>query len=162
MAPPFRTLIFLGLAVGMLGAGYVFAPQPGATPQPVAPVAKTGSPAAVPKPAMAVASRPPVPMVTRPPTSYFVQKLPESATTADATQIPPTSTNKGMAQANAGSSSQSNARSDAQAKASVERDGYKNVRGLVRAADGRWHGRAMRGSTEIAISVDANGSVSAQ
>ncbi|CAN5453987.1 hypothetical protein BH10PSE6_BH10PSE6_49880 [soil metagenome] len=161
MAPPFRTFIFLGVAVGMLGAGYVFAPQPGANTRPVTPVAKTAPPATVPKPAMAVASRPPVPLGTRGPTTYFVN-LTESATMADATQIPTTLTTNGMAQAKAVSSSPSNARTDVQAKASVERDGYKNVSGLVKAADGRWHGRAMRGSTEIAISVDANGSVSAQ
>jgi hypothetical protein len=30
----------------------------------------------------------------------------------------------------------------------------------VKLPDGMWHGRAMRGRVEIAVSVDANGSVS--
>lgn len=169
MAVPFRTFIFLGVAVGMLGGGYLFAPQPAATARPMPPVAKMAPPAPAPKPAMAVASRPPVPLVTRTPTSYFVQKVPESAKTAEGTQIatpgtPSTSTSetKAVPQANAMSPSESNPRGDAQAKAAVELDGYKNVRGLVKGPDGVWRGRAMRGSTEIAISVDANGSVSAQ
>ena len=51
---------------------------------------------------------------------------------------------------------------DTQAKAAIELDGYKNVRGLVQGEDGVWHGRALRGRTEIAISVDAKGSVSAE
>ena len=43
----------------------------------------------------------------------------------------------------------------------IEQDGYRNVRALVKGVDGVWHGRAMRGSTEIAVSVDGSGSVSA-
>ncbi len=53
------------------------------------------------------------------------------------------------------------AQSNIVAKAAIEQDGYRNVRALVMGADGTWHGRAMRGSTEITVSVDANGSVSA-
>jgi hypothetical protein len=50
---------------------------------------------------------------------------------------------------------------DAQAKRAIEFDGYRNVRGLVKGADGVWHGRAMRGRTEVGVKVDASGSVSA-
>jgi hypothetical protein len=50
---------------------------------------------------------------------------------------------------------------DSKAKAAIELDGYKNVRGLVQDAGGVWRGRAMRGRTEIAIRVNADGSVSA-
>jgi len=54
-----------------------------------------------------------------------------------------------------------NTGSDKNARAAIELDGYKNVRGLEKGADGMWRGRAMRGRTEIAVRVDASGSVSA-
>lgn len=47
------------------------------------------------------------------------------------------------------------------AKASIESDGYRRVSGLVRGTDGVWRGRAMRGATEVAVSVDALGNVTA-
>ena len=52
------------------------------------------------------------------------------------------------------------ASSDGAAKASIEMDGYRNVKSLARSADGRWHGRAMRGTVEIAVSVGPDGNVS--
>lgn len=47
------------------------------------------------------------------------------------------------------------------AKAAIMADGYKAVRGLTKAADGTWRGRALRGTTEIQVTVDAQGRVSA-
>ncbi len=47
------------------------------------------------------------------------------------------------------------------AKAAIEADGYKGVRNLVQTADGKWTGRAMRGATEISVTVTSDGSVSA-
>jgi hypothetical protein len=44
----------------------------------------------------------------------------------------------------------------------IERDGYKNVQGLTRGADGKWHGKALRGSAMVDVEVDAAGRVSAQ
>jgi hypothetical protein len=49
----------------------------------------------------------------------------------------------------------------AAAKAAIEADGYKGVRGLARAGNGTWRARALRGTTEIQVSVDAQGRVSA-
>ncbi len=51
---------------------------------------------------------------------------------------------------------------EAQARARIERDGYINVTGLTKGADGIWHGTAMRGSTSVQVSVDARGDVSTQ
>lgn len=48
------------------------------------------------------------------------------------------------------------------ARARIEADGYRQVRGLTRDADGTWRGRAMRGEAEIGVRVDARGSVSAE
>ena len=48
------------------------------------------------------------------------------------------------------------------AQGRIEADGYKNVQGLSKGSDGLWHGRAMRGSTEVPVTVDARGNVSAK
>ena len=47
------------------------------------------------------------------------------------------------------------------ARAAIEADGYKKVRAINKAADGTWRARALRGTTEVALRVDATGSVSA-
>jgi len=48
------------------------------------------------------------------------------------------------------------------AKKAIERDGYKDVRGLAKGSDGLWHGQAMRGDTQVQVTVDRSGRVSAQ
>src|SRR5262245_54777641 len=48
------------------------------------------------------------------------------------------------------------------AKAAIEADGYKGVKVLRKAADGRWYAEAMRGNTKVLLTVDANGSVAAE
>lgn len=47
------------------------------------------------------------------------------------------------------------------ARAAIEADGYKAVRSLSRGSDGLWHAKALRGATEVALSVDRDGRVSA-
>lgn len=180
---PYRTFLVLGLAAGTLGAGYVFAPQPGGAavataPMPkAAPVATAATPAApTGKPASTlVANRAPVPLVPRTHNTYFTPKesaAPGSTAPAATDGVPSGATNTDISKASltvgAGLDgglppASGDAKSDdsAQAKAAVELDGYKNVRGLEKGPDGIWHGRAMRGRTEIAIRVDASGSVSA-
>ena len=44
----------------------------------------------------------------------------------------------------------------------IEADGYRNVKSLAKAPDGSWRGLAMRGTVEVAVSVDDNGRVSTQ
>jgi hypothetical protein len=44
----------------------------------------------------------------------------------------------------------------------IESDGYKNVQGLALGSDGLWHGRAMRGSAEVQVTVDKQGNVTQQ
>jgi hypothetical protein len=39
-------------------------------------------------------------------------------------------------------------------------DGYKSPQGLTRGPDGRWHGKALRGTTLVDVSVDGRGNVS--
>ena len=47
------------------------------------------------------------------------------------------------------------------AKAAIEADGYKGVRALARGPDGTWKASAWRGQTEVLLSVDPTGTVSA-
>ncbi len=45
------------------------------------------------------------------------------------------------------------------AKQDIERAGYRDVRGLARDNDGVWHGRALKGSTEVQLLVEEDGAV---
>jgi hypothetical protein len=142
-----------------------------------APVATAATPAApiVKSASTLVANRAPVPLVTRTHNTYFAPKVTEtSVLTASATTgaVPSSATTTDISKASltvgAGldgglppAPGDAKSGDSAQAKAAVELDGYKNVRGLEKGPDGIWRGRAMRGRTEIAIRVDATGSVSA-
>ncbi len=48
------------------------------------------------------------------------------------------------------------------AKKAIERDGYRNVRGLTKGSDGLWHAEAMRGDTQVQVTVNRSGIVTAQ
>ncbi|MBX9945372.1 MAG: hypothetical protein K2Y40_14915, partial [Reyranella sp.] len=50
---------------------------------------------------------------------------------------------------------------EAAARAAIEADGYKAVRALSHGPSGAWQARALRGSTEVQLSVDRTGGVSA-
>ncbi|MFO1080586.1 MAG: hypothetical protein U1E23_08175 [Reyranellaceae bacterium] len=41
----------------------------------------------------------------------------------------------------------------------IQADGYTGVQGLARGADGRWRGKALRGTTLVEVSVDGRGNV---
>ncbi|MBR2816261.1 MAG: hypothetical protein IKE60_16530 [Reyranella sp.] len=45
------------------------------------------------------------------------------------------------------------------ARSAIERDGYRAVKVVSKSADGSWRGRAMRGGTEVGVTVDAGGNV---
>jgi hypothetical protein len=155
MKPHPKTIALVTVAAGMLTGAYLLAP----VPAPAATNAQT-APRAASRPTPAVASAPasrtasyvkafqaPVPLKVGSHDQYFdAAPAPEAASS-------PTSQTADVQQALIASS-------DSAAKASIELDGYKNVRSLVQTPDGVWHGRAMRGRTEIAVSVDPNGSVS--
>ncbi|HLG48875.1 MAG TPA: hypothetical protein VKY24_21710 [Reyranella sp.] len=153
MVVPFRTFAVFSLAFGMLAAGYLIGPAPGATHSPPSPARKAEAVAPAPKAPVptVVAARPPVPLVRPQPTSYFTPDPAADSTQADA-----------QTQTAALTTDQPSAEDDAGAKRAIEFDGYKNVHGVVKGSDGLWHARAMRGRTEIAVTVDASGTVSAQ
>ena len=158
MVVPFRTLAAFGLAFGMLAAGYLIGPAPGATQSSRPPAPKAVEAAPAPKPVLSTlaSSRPPVPLVRPQPTSYFTPATPDSgATRADGSGP----SDPAMASLTA---DQPTAGDDAEARRAIEFDGYKNVHGIVKGNDGMWHARAMRGRSEISVTVDASGTVSAQ
>jgi hypothetical protein len=45
------------------------------------------------------------------------------------------------------------------ARNDIERAGYRDVQGLAQDAQGVWHGRALRGNTEVQLLVDRDGNV---
>jgi hypothetical protein len=46
------------------------------------------------------------------------------------------------------------------AKKAIERDGYRDVRGVAKGSDGLWHAQAVRGDTQVQVTVDRSGTVS--
>jgi len=152
----------LMLFAGILASGYVIVAAARATATPVAtsdrrdkqPTAgEAPSPASPPAQALAPrtsfsSAKPPVPLQTGRHATYWAED-PGRA-------IAPTT------EGTVAERTDKKVTSDALAKAMIEADGYKRVRSLVQAPDGAWRGLAMRGTVEIAISVDANGRVLAE
>ncbi|MBX3501402.1 MAG: hypothetical protein KF889_18335 [Alphaproteobacteria bacterium] len=52
--------------------------------------------------------------------------------------------------------------SESQARRVIEAEGFTRVRALRREADGTWSGRAVRGTSHVAVRVDQRGNVSAE
>jgi hypothetical protein len=48
------------------------------------------------------------------------------------------------------------------ARERIERDGYRDVRGLAIGPDGLWQGTALRGNTLVQVTVDRSGNVAAK
>ena len=149
MKPHPKTLVLVALASGMLASAYLIAPAPAATTVPAAMPMARQAPAAVPsKLASNVKTlQAPVPLLVGKHDQYF-----------DASAGPEAAATNGIKTTDVQQAS--TAPNDSSAKTSIEMDGYRKVRALVRTPDGSWHGRAMRGGTEIAVSVDPNGNVS--
>ena len=85
-----------------------------------------------------------------------VAQTTDAPVTSGAPGVTPPSTSQDTNTANAGGHPAGQA---AIAQKRIEADGYKNVQGLALGSDGLWHGRAMRGSTEIQVTVDRQGNV---
>lgn len=155
MKPHPKTIALVAVAAGMLTGAYLLAPVPAPAATNTASVARTASSpttAVAPAPTSRMASyvktfQAPVPLKVGKHDQYF-----------DATPAPEAASNPMQPKADVVQAL--TAPNDSSAKASIELDGYKNVRGLVQTPDGIWHGRAMRGRTEIAVSVSPDGSVS--
>ena len=157
MKPHPKTLVLIALASGMIASAYLIGPAPAATTAPsgtaVARLAPQLRRQLHPRssPAIVKTLRAPVPLLVGEHDAYFDESAVADKATAPTTTQAISECQPAPAQA---------ASSDAAAKASIEMDGYRNVKALVCAPDGSWHGRAMRGTVEIAVSVDPNGNVS--
>ena len=139
-------LVLASVAVigGTASAAWFVAPSEPASPPPtpvraaaVVPTPKAPEPARKPAPVLE-AKRAPVPILYVPKAAYVPP-------TAQETAAPPPT--EGM--------------TEAAARAAIAADGYKGVRSLTKA-NGKWTARAMRGGTEISLTVAADGSVGAE
>jgi hypothetical protein len=90
------------------------------------------------------ATRPPVPVL-------FSHRSPFVPANEAASTVSPSATDK----------EPSGNVSETAAKAAIEADGYKGVRALARGSDGMWKASALRGQTEVLLSVGPTGRVSA-
>jgi hypothetical protein len=160
-------LRFLVLALLVTTAGvasaHMLVPMPGPpgvspgskmAPKPTLPLDQPPSAGPVRRTALAMTGspRPPVPLLLRTRRHVFVP-APEVA--GDGSPVAGDSAPLDKIVAPAGNKMSENA-----AKAAIEADGYKDVHALSRASDGTWTARALRGETEVSLSVDLAGNVS--
>ena len=140
------------------------AAEPPATAAPAATVAppqtRTGRPQAQPRPPT-VTTAPPAP----PPAVPLANQTPSHWQTVTLPPAPDFSRRHepaGRGPRGEGAPQQHVGPNENAVRALIEADGYRGVSGLTRDAGGVWRGRALRGSTEIGVAVDANGRVSAE
>ena len=101
-------------------------------------------------PQTVMAKRAPVPMQLAPRVPVAVRETTEADTArpdANRTETVPPETAEGL--------------SDSSVRAAIEADGYKRVRVLSKSENGIWRAVALRGKTEVALRVDAQGNVMA-
>ena len=154
-----RGILVLALVMTTAGVASAFAPVPQDSaarppshdlPMPVVdrqPVAALPAPPAA-EPAVKKASvevrQAPVPLLMK-------ARPPIEQKTIDADAVSP---------APEGAAKTPDATGDSAAKAAIEADGYKGVKQLRQGGNGIWFAKAMRGTTEVALTVDASGRVS--
>jgi hypothetical protein len=156
------------LLFGIVCGAHLITQAPGAT---ASPLVASETEKARPAKAQAAAAMPPAPApvptartaapvptartatITRPPVPLLLSPRPAITKAESETTLPETA---------ASDTSQANPQSDSFAKAAIEQDGYKGVRGITKGPNGSWRATAMRGTTEVILRVDANGNVSAQ
>jgi len=155
---------YLALAfvfVGTVVSAHMMAPAPGATASAsagsdVKDEAKAQSVAIV--PSLAVSKNPAI----RPPVPLLLSNRPTPIVKAGTLEMASRDPEPGTADAVTPDAKDPKTQTEGFARMAIELDGYKGVKGLAKGNDGVWRGRALRGTTEIAISVDANGNVSAR
>jgi hypothetical protein len=134
----------------MLASTYMIAPAPGATASDAPRLLVARAMAPSPQPASTIKTfRAPVPLLISAHREFFTANPTIDETSAQSPDIATARVDDDDAKAAAKFA----------AKAAIEQDGYRDVRGLVKGPDGSWHGSALRGSTEVAVRVDASGSV---
>jgi hypothetical protein len=112
------------------------------------PVKQEVAPARI--PATLVATRAPVPMQLAPRIPIATRETSEADKArpeANRLETAPTEAAEGL--------------SDSSVRAAIEADGYKRVKVLSKSENGTWRALALRGKTEVALRVDAQGNVMA-
>jgi hypothetical protein len=139
-----RTLITLALVAIAGTAGAQTAIPPSISGPTVAPPAASSGGATVTPPAASSG------VVTTPPVNP--PRMSTSGVNPPSTMAPNTANAPALPNASGSNS----------AAKRIQADGYKNVQGLTRGTDGKWHGTAMRGNTMVGVVVDGRGNVSSQ
>ena len=156
-----RGFLVLALVMSAAGVASAFAPAPqesAARP----PAGELALPVAAPRPAIllpASAAEPaaepivkkasvevrqaPVPLLMKPRPAVELPAV-DAAAATPAPEVP---------------AKTSDAAGDGVAKSAIEADGYKGVKVLRQGANGMWYAKAMRGKTEVGLTVDAEGRV---
>jgi hypothetical protein len=141
-----RPVAALCICTAVLLAVDVLAHEPRAVATPIANRQQHGSIVAM-LPTTIASIRPPVPLLVAPHTAFFVEGETQPANTTPAIV---TESQEGI---------------DVPAtwaQGMIEADGYRNVSALVKAPNGTWTGLAMRGKSQVAVGVAADGRVSVQ
>ena len=137
------------IVLGALVGTFAFAPTPES--RSIAPRTTQSEPAAVPSGIAASspvsAHKPPVPVVRS------VRAMP--ATVSAPATAPEASVQEATVQPQDGLDKTA-------ARTAIEADGYRGVNVLGKAADGTWRAKAYRGTTEVQVTVDGSGRVSAE
>jgi hypothetical protein len=142
------------LLLGVIAGAHMITPAPDATASPlVASETRKAQPAAVAPPAPEPVLTARTAAIARPPVPLRLSPRPAVKKAEGETASP---------QVAASDASQPSLQTESFAKAAIEQDGYKSVRGITKGPNGSWRATAMRGTTEVILRVDANGNVSAQ
>jgi hypothetical protein len=155
-----RGVLVLALTIGTAGviSAFAFAPAPQASaPRAVQRVTPPAPPVAPSLPATVTIAAAPAPAVKKAsvearqaPVPLLMKARPPVAETAVAITDPAVPETPAKATDESG---------EAAAKAAIEADGYKGVRVQRKGVNGTWHARALRGTTEVLLTVDAQGYV---
>jgi hypothetical protein len=171
-----RTLLTLALVTAAGAAGAQTATTPSVGGATVTPPSVGGGTVTTPPAAPPAANTPAMPSrsvgaggatVTTPPVSGGAVQAPSTGSAGVATPSvnPPSASTPGVPSQSVTAPNQANlpampnAQGSGNARAKIERDGYKNVQGLQRNADGSWSGKALRGGQMVDVTVDARGNV---
>jgi hypothetical protein len=90
-----------------------------------------------------------------PPSSDTGKTHPDGKAPADARTAPPPQTAPTSPQAGA-------IKTEGEARKAIESEGFTRVTALKKDPDGAWSGRAIRGTSNVAVRIDARGNISAE
>ena len=129
------------------------APAPAPAAPIAAPAARKGTPAPTVQKASVETRQAPVPFQLKPRPPVNLPPVADKDKATEAKASSPSADKPGE--------TSSDPAGENAARAAIEADGYKGVKVLRKGANGVWHASALRGKTTVMLTVDGNGSVSA-